>query len=73
VRGNHAEIAARPFFQGIETGLEVTDFGAELPVTFLELLVLIALCGNGLLQSIQLAYAILGEPNPVLQEENDEC
>jgi predicted ATP-dependent Lon-type protease len=60
VRGNHAEIAARPLFQGIEACLEVTDLGAELPVTFLELLVLIALCNNGLLQSIQLAYAILG-------------
>jgi hypothetical protein len=73
VRGNHAEVAARALFEGIEAGLEVTDFSAELAVAFLELLVLIALRGNGLLESIQLAYAILGEPNPVLQEDNDDC
>jgi len=73
VSGNHAEVAARPLFEGVETRLEVADFGAELPVAFLELLVLIALRGDGLLESIQLAYTILGEPNPVLQEENDDC
>jgi hypothetical protein len=73
VRGNHAEIAARPLFERIETGLEVANLSAELPVAFLELLVLIALRNHGFLKSIQLAYTILGEPNPVLQEEEDEC
>jgi hypothetical protein len=73
VRGNHAEVTACTLFERIKAGLEVTDFGAELPVAFLELLIVIALRSNGLLESIQLAYAILGEPNPVLQEENDEC
>jgi hypothetical protein len=73
VRGNHAKIATRPLFEGVEAGLEVADFGAELPIALLQLLVLIALRGNGLLESIQLAYTILGEPNPVLQEEDYEC
>jgi hypothetical protein len=73
VRSNHAEIAARPLFKGIEAGLEVANLSAELPVALLELLVLIALCDHGLLESIQLAYTILGEPNPVLQEDYDEC
>ena len=73
MRGNHAEIAPCPLFECVEAGLEVADFGAELPIAFLELLVLIVLRGNRLLESIQLAYAILGEPNPVLQKKNDEC
>jgi hypothetical protein len=73
VRGNHAEIATRALFERIEASLEVANLSAELPVALLELLVLIALCNHGLLESIQLAYTILGEPNPVLQEEDDEC
>ena len=73
MRGNHAEIATRPLFERIETGLEVANLGAELPVALLELLVLIALSDHGFLESIELAYTILGEPNPVLQEEDDEC
>jgi len=73
VRGNHAKIAARPLFERIETGFEVANLGAELPIALLELLVLIALCDHGFLESIQLAHTILGEPNPVLQEEDDEC
>ena len=73
MRGDHAELATRPLFEGVETGLEVTDLGGELPIALGKLIVFASLRRNGLFQAIELAYATLGEPNPVLQEENDEC
>jgi hypothetical protein len=72
VRGNHPEVASRPFFKCIQSRLQVTDLGAELAVAFLELLILGALRGHSPSQAIQLAHPIPGEPNPVLEEKNDQ-
>jgi hypothetical protein len=72
VAGDHAEITTRPFLQRIQTGLEITDFGGELAIALGELIVGAALRRHRPLQAIELAYTGLREPNPVLQEDNDQ-
>jgi len=72
VGGNHTEIAASPFLESIETGLEIADFGGELTITLAQLVILASLRCHRVFEAIELANAILGEPNPVLEEEYDE-
>ena len=72
MRGDHAEVAASALFESIETRLKVANFGPELPIAFLELLIFTALSGDGFLESIELSYTTLGEPNPVLQNKDGE-
>ena len=72
VPGNHAEVGTGALFEGVQARLEVADFGAELAIAFLELLILAVLRGNGLLQAFHLTYTISGEPNAVLEEDDDE-
>ncbi len=70
--GNHAEIAASPFLESIETGLEITNLSGELAITLPQLIILASLRCHRAFEAIELTNAILGEPNPVLEEEYDE-
>ena len=42
MRRNHAEVGTRPLFEGIQAGLQIPHFGAELAIAFV-------ICGMGLI------------------------
>jgi hypothetical protein len=67
VGSDHAEITSRSLLQRTQSCLEVAHFGGKLAIALDELLVGGLLRRDGSTQPIEIAYAILGQPNPVLQ------
>jgi hypothetical protein len=72
VVGDHSKITAGPLFERIHARFEITHLGTELPVTLGELIVFTPLRRHCPLETIQLPHSILGQPDPELQEDNDQ-
>src|SRR5579862_6769914 len=72
VAGNHAEVAAGTLLERVHAGLQVAHLGGELAVTFAQLRVLGLLPLHRLLQTSHFAHAVFGEPDAVLQEEDED-
>ena len=71
VAADHAELAARALFDGRHARLEIRDFGDELLVALDRLCVFRLLALDRFRQARELAHAIAGQPEPVLQQQYD--
>ena len=67
---DHAELAARAFFDGLEAGFQIAHVGVQRIVTRLELRVRIALLRKLPIVRAHLKPAALSEPHRILQRDD---
>src|ERR1700733_5306582 len=72
VARDHAEVTAGAFLERIHAGLKIAPLGRQLLVALGELLVLRALRRYRLAQPPDITHAVLREPHPVLQQDDDD-
>src|SRR5690606_19060181 len=69
---HHAHVAARPFFDGLQTGLQLVHFHRQQAIALPEALDLHLLLGNLPLQLDNLRQAALAYPEAILQGKQAE-
>ena len=69
VGADHAEVAAGALFDGRCAGLQVLYFGREATVALGKGGIQLLLGGDGVLQPPDAAQAVVGDPDPVLEQD----
>jgi hypothetical protein len=67
VFANHAQIAARPLFDAIKPGAQISDIGCERAITLIELGISLTLCLQCLAQLERLRDTAITKPQSGLE------